>query len=48
MGSTNVTQIEATYYQLNDVIGFANVLADYRVDSAGLRKMSEDVDTAQV
>ena len=48
MGGTNITQIEGTYYQLNDVIRFANAVAEYRVDSTGLRKMREDADAAQV
>ena len=48
MGGTNITQIEGTYYQLNDVIRFANVVADYKVDLAGLRKMGGDVNAAQV
>ena len=48
VGGTNFTQIEGTYYHLNDTICLANAVADYRVDSAGLRKMREDVDAAKL
>ena len=48
MGGTNTTQIEGTYYHLNDTICFANAVADYRVDLAGLRKLREDVDAAKL
>ena len=48
MGGTNITQIEGTYYHLNDTICLANTVADYRVDSAGLRKMRENVDAAKL
>jgi hypothetical protein len=47
MGGTNITQIEGTYYHLNDTIYLADAVADYRVDSAGLRKLREDVDAAK-
>jgi hypothetical protein len=48
MGGTNITQIEGTYYHLNDTICLANAVADYRMDSARLRKMREDVGAAKL
>ena len=47
IGGTNITQIEGTYYHPNDTICLADAVADYRVDSAGLRKLREDVDAAK-
>ena len=48
MGGTNITQIDSTYYHLNVMTYFTNAVADYRVDSAGLRKMRDDVDAAKL
>ena len=33
MCGTSITQIERTYYHLNDTIRLTNAVADYRVDS---------------
>ena len=35
MYGTSITQIERTYYHLNDTIRLTNAVADYRVDSDG-------------
>ena len=35
MCGTSITQIERTYYHLNDTIRLTNAVADYRVDSDG-------------
>ena len=35
MCGTSITQIERTYYHLNDTIRLTNTVADYRVDSDG-------------
>ena len=35
MCGTSFTQIERTYYHLNDTIRLTNAVADYRVDSDG-------------
>ena len=35
MCGTNISQIERTYYHLNDNIRLTNAVADYRVDSDG-------------
>ena len=35
MCGTSITQIERTYYNLNDAILLTNAVADYRVDSDG-------------
>ena len=35
MCGTSITQIERTYYHLNDTIRLANAVADYRVDFDG-------------
>ena len=35
MCGTSITQIELTYYHLNDMIRLTNAVADYRVDSDG-------------
>ena len=41
-------EIGSAYHHSNDTIRLTNAVADYKVDSAGLRKMREDVDAAQV
>ncbi len=35
MCGTSITEIECTYYHLNDTIRLTNAVADYRVDSDG-------------
>ena len=35
MCGTSITQIERTYYHLNDTIRLTNAVADYRVESDG-------------
>ena len=36
MCGTSITQIERTYYHLNEAILLTNAVADYRVDSDGM------------
>ena len=39
MCGTSITQIERTYYHLNDTIRLTNTVADYRLDSDGTMRL---------